>query len=409
MKKNKTSLLVSCLTLVASLLLFSCNNDNRTLKQKLESTKWKYYIDKKYDVWVPYPAFFDVVESEDGSARFDYKNDTIRVQLYMSVCGLCAPKTEELIKIGNISPLECIEITSRHYINSEDCNGYTYLENSYGHEEYGWVTYELIYPVGKEHEVKVLIDMIKNWIPKHILPFGMQYKYPFKREKSWKTQAEMNEAYYNGYVVYKDYVELEFQKLLEALPKYRKELLKEKSVWEMYLRAAQEVSRYEDNGSCTPLHVVDVLAQATQIRSVAQHSLFRYVQGKDIPHSKKTFNPSMIADAYSAYIKAVGEDEFVEQKTKYQESLRKEQRCWDDLVKRRNEISQLLNGDLKKAYEIGTNQMLGIKLYQMKSQINDLGMTCEEILKCVLSEDSSDKVFLEYPRFDKVWAKYSEK
>ena len=183
-----------------------------------------------------------------------------------------------------------------------------------------------------------------------------------------QTQAEMNEAYYNGYVAYKDSVEGEFQKLLEALPKHRKELLKEKSVWEMYLKAAQEVSRYEDNGSCTPLHVVDVLAQATQIRSVPQHSLFCYVQGKDFPHSKPTFNLAMIADAYSTYIKVVEEDEFIEQKTKYQESLLKEQRCWDDLVKCRNEISQLFNGDLKKVYEICTNQMLGTKLYQMKSQ-----------------------------------------
>ena len=224
----------------------------------------------------------------------------------------------------------------------------------------------------------------------------------------FQTQAEINEACYNKYVANEDSVEKEFQKLLEALPQYRKEFLKEKVVWEKYQKAVQEVSRCEDHGSSTPMYVSAVLSQGTQIRGVPQHYLYLHTQGKDISYSKTTFTPALISDAYSAYIKAVAEDEYIEQKTKYQESLRKEQKCWDDLLKCRKENSLLLTGDLKKVYDISTNQMLRTKLYQLKNQNQDLGMISGDVLKCALPENCTDKELLEYPGFDKVWAKYCE-
>ena len=224
----------------------------------------------------------------------------------------------------------------------------------------------------------------------------------------FQTQAEINEACYNAYVANADSVENEFQKLLEALPQYREEFLKEKAIWEKYQKAVQEVSECEYHGSSTPMYVSAVLSQGTQIRGVPQHYLYLHTQGKDISYSKTIFTPTMISDAYSAYIKAVGEDEYIEQKTKYQESLRKEQQCWDDLLKCRKETSQLLTGDLKKVYDISTNQMLRTKLYQLKNQNSDLGMISGDVLKCALPENCTDKELLEYPGFDKVWAKYCE-
>ena len=224
----------------------------------------------------------------------------------------------------------------------------------------------------------------------------------------FQTQAEINEACYNEYVANDDSVENEFQRILEALPQYRKEFLKEKAIWEKYQKAVQEVSGCEDHGSSTPMYVSDVLSQGTQIRGVPQHYLYLHTQGKDISYSRTTFTPAMISDAYSAYIKAVGEDEYKEQKAKYQESLRKEQKSWDDLLKCREETSQLLTGELKKVYDIGTNQMLRTKLYQLKNQNRDLGMISGDVLKCALPENCTDKELLEYPGFDKVWAKYCE-
>lgn len=90
---------------------------------------------------------------------------------------------------------------------------------------------------------------------------------------------------------------------------------------------------------------------------------------------------------------AVGKDEYIEQKTKYQESLRKEQKYWNELLECRKKTSQLLTDDIKKVYDIGTNQMLRTKLYQLKNQNQDLGMISGEVMKCALPEDAPIKLF----------------
>ena len=79
--------------------------------------------------------------------------------------------------------------------------------------------------------------------------------------ESFQTQAEINETCYNEYVANEDSIEKEFQKLLETLPQYRKEFLKEKVVWENYQKAVHEVSKCEDHGSSTPMYVSAVLSQ----------------------------------------------------------------------------------------------------------------------------------------------------
>ena len=48
------------------------------------------------------------------------------------------------------------------------------------------------------------------------------------------------------------------------------------------------------------------------------------------------------------------------------------------------------------------------KLLQLKNQNQALGMCGHEVAECVLPEDCSDKVLLEYPGFDIVWAKHCE-
>lgn len=67
-----------------------------------------------------------------------------------------------------------------------------------------------------------------------------------------------------------------------------------------------------------------------------------------------------------------------------------------------------MTGDIKKVYDIGTNQMLRTKLHQLKNQNQGLGVTGDEVLKCVLPEDCSDKALLDYPGFDIIWAKHCE-
>lgn len=227
-------------------------------------------------------------------------------------------------------------------------------------------------------------------------------------QKPLQTQADINEACYNDYIINEDSVENDYERLLNALPKYRNEFQKEKAAWEKYQKAVEEVAGCEDQGSSTPMYVTDVLSQATKIRGISLLHIHLQTQGKEISTNMNTFTPAMIEEAYSAYIKAVGEDEDIEQKTKYQESLRKEQKCWEEWIKCRKEISQILTDEIKNAYDFSTNQMLRTKLFQLKNQNRDLGMTSGEIMKCALPENCSDKDLLEYPGFDKIWAKHCE-
>ena len=224
--------------------------------------------------------------------------------------------------------------------------------------------------------------------------------------EAFQTQAEINEDCYNDYIANDDSVENEFQQIVKEFSQYQTEFKKEKSVWEAYQNAVQKVSRCEDHGSSTPMYVSEVLQQAVQLREISLHNMYLHTLGKALSYRKNIFSQTMISDAYSAFIKAVGEDEYNNRKSEYQDALRKEQKCWDEWINCRNTISQNLTEDLKQAYDISTNLMLRTKLYQLKNQNRNLGMISGEIMKCALPEDCSDKTLLEYPGFDKVWAKH---
>ena len=117
---------------------------------------------------------------------------------------------------------------------------------------------------------------------------------------------------------------------------------------------------------------------------------------------------AMIKDSYSSFIKAVGEDEYIDNKSQYQEALRKEQSCWDKWMETREIISNKLDEDTRRYYDECTNLVRRVKLLQVKNQNQALGMTGHEALDCILPDDCSDKALLEYPGFDKIWAKHDE-
>ena len=114
----------------------------------------------------------------------------------------------------------------------------------------------------------------------------------------------------------------------------------------------------------------------------------------------------MINNAYALFIKAIGEDEYIENKKKYQDALRKEQRCWGEWMKVRKEISNSLDKDSRSYYDECTNMMLRTKLLQLKNQNRALGMFGHEEAECVLPEDCSNKELVEYPGFNVVWANH---
>ena len=60
-------------------------------------------------------------------------------------------------------------------------------------------------------------------------------------------------------------------------------------------------------------------------------------------------------------------------------------------------------GKLKRAYDIGTNQMIRTKLYQLKNQSQSLGLVSGEVWERALREDCTDKELLEYPGSGIAW------
>lgn len=224
----------------------------------------------------------------------------------------------------------------------------------------------------------------------------------------YQDQAELNEICGKWCLEYNDSIERIFQKTISALPQYKDDFDKEKAVWVKYQEVVREVAGYEDHGSSTSMYIDDMLCQGIRLREKSLRNLYKYTKGIKVAKSKTQFTSSMIDNAYSAFIEAVGNDEYIRAKEDYQKSLRKEQKCWNEWMECRAEVSGKLSSDIRKFYDDCTNLTMRTKLFQLKNQNQGEGMTSGEIIKCLLQEDCSDKALLNYPGFDKVWAKHCE-
>lgn len=142
-------------------------------------------------------------------------------------------------------------------------------------------------------------------------------------EEEFLSLVELNEVSYDEMETDADSIENDFQKLAEALPQYKANLIREKAAWEKYQDAVREVAGYVDRGSSTPMYVSDVLGQGLTLRRTSFRNLLLHIQGRQISAGSTSFTDAMIADAYSAFTEAAGRDEYLENKTGYQKSLRK--------------------------------------------------------------------------------------
>lgn len=224
-------------------------------------------------------------------------------------------------------------------------------------------------------------------------------------EEVVQTQAEINEAAIKESMGYRDSIDKEYHKLLSALPQYKKELNKENSFWLQYLDAVRKGAEYVDYGSSTPMYVADALNQAIRLREASFHNLMLHLKGVAISKSKTIFSAQMIAEAYSAFIKAVDEDD-MEQKNEYIIALRNEQGCWNKWMGYRERLSKNLPQDIREGYDECTNLTMRTKLIQLKNQNEGLGLASDEMIECLLPDDCSDKALLEYPCFNVVWKKH---
>ena len=227
-------------------------------------------------------------------------------------------------------------------------------------------------------------------------------------EGDFQAQAEINEASGNASIEYRDSIEGVFQNLIALRPQYKDKLKKEKTYWDKYMEAVRDVAGYGDHGSSTPMYVADVINQGVQLREETLHGFYIHAKGETVCWNDTKFTPAMISDAYSAFINAVGEDEYMEQKSELQVALQKEQKCWNEWMKCRESISKKLSSEDEVVYDVCTNLVYRTKLLQLKNQNQGLGMISGEVARCILPEDCSDKALLDYSGFDKVWAKHCE-
>ena len=149
----------------------------------------------------------------------------------------------------------------------------------------------------------------------------------------FQTQAEINEASGNASIEYRDSIEGIFQNLIALRPQYKDELNKEKTYWDKYMEAVRDVAGYGDHGSSTPMYVADVMSQGVQLREETLHDFYVHAKGETVFWNDTKFTLAMISDAYSAFRNAVGEDEYMEQKSELQVALQKEQKCWNEWMK----------------------------------------------------------------------------
>lgn len=119
----------------------------------------------------------------------------------------------------------------------------------------------------------------------------------------------------------------------------------------------------------------------------------------------------MIETAYSKMIDAQQDCEYppenieLSRKSK-QDSLRKEQLAFKRWMDFRAELSLWLPENIRKDFDNSTNNVMKLKLIQLKNQYHNIGIYGGDIMRCWLPEDCSDEDLASYPSFDSVWSVY---
>ena len=185
-----------------------------------------------------------------------------------------------------------------------------------------------------------------------------------------------------------------------------------KELWEKYYEAVKTVARIEDNEGSYLLFYYAVLEQAIRLRHESIYNLLQNLQGKHYKFSKTRFTKKMIEESYKSFRESISEANELyypndsAYMAEHKESLKEEEKCWNEWVAYRFVVSSKLPENLRSVYDGCTNLTIREKLRQVKNQNQALGVTGDEPWNCILPKECSDKALLEYPGFDKVWAKH---
>ena len=153
------------------------------LKQRLDSAKWKTFIDKTYQVEVAYPDFFEADTAEAGSARFYYQDGKVNaVSITMFVEQNVEGWTiEEAVRELCDSVTTCLEKGQDYYIlegSIKDDSNCLFLEKCYlvGDK---WFNLTIYYRTQYKDVIGKLLESVKSWNPKKKTgSFVVKYRQP---------------------------------------------------------------------------------------------------------------------------------------------------------------------------------------------------------------------------------------
>jgi len=151
-----------------------------------------------------------------------------------------------------------------------------------------------------------------------------------------------------------------------------------------------------------------------QLMLADEDVLMQLCAGKSVVESHQKITPQMITKAYAKMIEVQedcedDESEAMQKKcsrTNKQNLLRKEQKAWNQWMAYRATMSEQLPAEAQKYFDNGTNNAMRHKLIQLKNQYANIGVLSDDVIRCTLPYDCSDRDIMAYPSFDHVWGIY---
>jgi hypothetical protein len=150
----------------------SPSKEEQDLKSPMDTAKILTYVDKTYNVRVPYPSYFVATDtSEAGTARFCYPGNLVRK---MTLTMFVEPNVEgwtikDAVEHLSDSTTICMDSNESFFImygkgenDSRDC----YVEKCFLVNDY-WIDYTLFYrPECEERDgMEKLMAMVMKWEP----------------------------------------------------------------------------------------------------------------------------------------------------------------------------------------------------------------------------------------------------
>lgn len=264
--------------------------------------------------------------------------------------------------------------------------------------------------------IQQIVDSIKSKeeITQRDIDFVMEH-FIWDGDLAWCINMENKLKYDNLNIMQKKLYKN--QKTSELAPLFEEEqrlFEKYKEACRDAFCACQEVYLI-GSGTCRSLFMSDIEDDCChQLMLAEEGAMMQLCEGKSNVDSHQKITPQMIIKAYTKMIEVQedcedDESEAMQKKcsrTNKQNLLRKEQKAWNQWMTYRATMSEQLPAEARKYFDDGTNNAMRHKLIQLKNQYASIGVVGDDVIRCTLPYDCSDRDLIKYLSFDHVWAIY---